>query len=250
MHHLNGGYAQRFNRHHARSGHLFESRFGSVLVQRESHLLEVVRYVVLNPVRGGLVSFPEDYEWSNFRATARMDAAPSWLEVEWTLKQFDPNDEQGAIAAYRRFVLTGIETELDVGNELSRSSVLGDESFRRAVQERIGRESRSREHPRRELRVCRPSVQEVFEAAAAVFDEETSQIARPGCHPARRAVALVAHEDGLRSLREIGEGLNVSAPAVSQLIKTARKSRDRDPLFEEKLSRMRQRAAENFRLKT
>ena len=154
------------------------------------------------------------------------------------------------IAAYRRFVLTGIDTELDVGNELSRSSVLGDESFRRAVQERIGRESRSREHPRRELRVCRPSVQEVFEAAAAVFDEETSQIARPGCHPARRAVALVAHEDGLRSLREIGEGLNVSAPAVSQLIKRARKSRDRDPLFEEKLSRMRQRAAENFRLKT
>jgi len=242
MHHLNGGYAQRFNRRHSRKGHLFESRFGSVLVQRESHLLEVVRYVVLNPVRAGLVRLPENYEWSNFRATARMDAAPSWLEVEWTLEQFDPNEERGAIAAYRRFVLAGIEAELDVGDELSRSSVLGDEPFRRAAQERIGRESRSSEHPRREVRVCRPSVQEVLEAAAAAFDVATSRIARPGRHPARRAVALVAREDGLRSLREIGEELNVSSPAVSQLIKRARHSRSRNPLFEERLSRMRQRA--------
>jgi hypothetical protein len=248
MHHLNGGYAQRFNRYHSRTGHLFESRFGSVLVQRESHLLEVVRYVVLNPVRAGLVRLPENYEWSNFRATARMNAAPSWLEVDWTLEQFDPNDERSAIAAYRRFVLAGIESGSDVGNELSRSSVLGDESFRREAQGRIGREVRSREHPRREVRVCRPSVQEVLEAAATAFNEETSRITRPGRHLARRAVALVAHEDGLRSLREIGERLNVSSPAVSQLIKRARLSRDRDPVFEEKLSRMRQRGGRKLQI--
>jgi len=249
MHHLNGGYAQRFNRRHSRSGHLFESRFGSVLVQRESHLLEVVRYVVLNPVRAGLVSIPERFEWSNYRATARMNTAPPWLEVEWTLEQFDPHDERRAIAAYRRFVLEGIANESGIEDELSLSSVIGDELFRREAQERIGRESRSREHPRHEVRVCRPSIQDVLEAATAVFGEELSRITSRGLHPARRAVALVAHEDGLRPLSEIGQSLNVSPQAVSGLIKKALDLRDRDVQFEDRIRRVRQRAVENFRPK-
>jgi hypothetical protein len=69
----------------------------------EGHLLELIRYIVLNPVRCHAVTFAGDYEWSNYRATAGLQTAPPWLEIGWTLDQFGP-DRATAHEAYRRFV--------------------------------------------------------------------------------------------------------------------------------------------------
>jgi REP element-mobilizing transposase RayT len=68
--HLNGIYTQSFNRRHRRVGHLFQGRFKAIVVDKESHLLELCRYVVLNPVRAGVVKTPSAYPWSSYRATA------------------------------------------------------------------------------------------------------------------------------------------------------------------------------------
>ncbi len=59
MRQLNGLYTQRFNRRHGQVGHLFQGRYKAILVQKEAHLLELSRYVVLNPVRAGMVELPE-----------------------------------------------------------------------------------------------------------------------------------------------------------------------------------------------
>ena len=67
---LNQKYAQWFNRRHDRVGHLFQGRFKSILVQKETHLLELLRYVALNPVRAKMVARPEEYRWSSYRAKA------------------------------------------------------------------------------------------------------------------------------------------------------------------------------------
>jgi putative transposase len=72
MHRLNSGYARWFNRVHGHQGHLFEDRFHAQLVERDSHLLEACRYVVLNPVRAGLVPGPADWAWSSYRATVEV----------------------------------------------------------------------------------------------------------------------------------------------------------------------------------
>lgn len=85
---LNGQYARAFNGRHGRGGHLFERRYGSVLIERESHLLEACRYVVLNPVRAGLCDTADDWRWSSFRATAGLAGVPSFLVVDWLLEQF------------------------------------------------------------------------------------------------------------------------------------------------------------------
>ncbi|MBW2056862.1 MAG: transposase, partial [Deltaproteobacteria bacterium] len=69
MRYLNGVYTQRFNRRHHRAGHVFQGRFKSILVEQESYLLELCRYVVLNPVRAGMVKHPAAYGWSSYRAT-------------------------------------------------------------------------------------------------------------------------------------------------------------------------------------
>ena len=88
MRQLNGIYTQRFNRRHGRSGHLFQGRFKGILVERDSHLLELARYVVLNPVRAGPVRAAKDWPWSSYEATAGIGREPEWLETAATLEHF------------------------------------------------------------------------------------------------------------------------------------------------------------------
>ena len=79
MHRLNWLYALRFNERHGHVGHLFDARFASNVVETELHLLETLRYVVLNPVRSGLCNDPADWQWSSFRATAGLERCPPFL---------------------------------------------------------------------------------------------------------------------------------------------------------------------------
>lgn len=70
MRQLNGLYTQRFNRRHGRVGHAFQGRYTAIVVQKDGHLLELCRYVVLNPVRAGLVKTVRAWPWSSYRVTA------------------------------------------------------------------------------------------------------------------------------------------------------------------------------------
>ena len=70
MRQLNGVYTQAFNRGHARVGHVFQGRYKAILVQKESYLLELARYIVLNPVRARMVRSAKDWPWSSYRSTA------------------------------------------------------------------------------------------------------------------------------------------------------------------------------------
>ncbi len=82
MQQLNGIYTQAYNRRHAKVGHLFQGRFKAILVDRDSYLLEVCRYVELNPVRAGMVESPGDWPWSSYRAHCLQCDAPGWLDVD------------------------------------------------------------------------------------------------------------------------------------------------------------------------
>jgi len=91
MRQLNGVFTQMSNRKHGRSGHLFQGRYKAILVDRESYLLELCRYVVLNPVRAGMVDDPALWAWSSYRAAAGMEKAPAWLAYRATLSHFGDN---------------------------------------------------------------------------------------------------------------------------------------------------------------
>jgi REP-associated tyrosine transposase len=79
MRQLNGVYTQRFNRSHDRGGHVFQGRYKAILVQKEAYLLELARYVVLNPVRARMARTPGEYPWSSYRAMIGAAVAPEWL---------------------------------------------------------------------------------------------------------------------------------------------------------------------------
>jgi REP element-mobilizing transposase RayT len=100
---LNERWARYFNWRHQRVGHLFQGRFKSIVVDRETHLRELLRYIVRNPVRCGAVASAADHEWSNYRATAGIVHAPPWLETRWSLAQFH-EDPAVAKELYRGFV--------------------------------------------------------------------------------------------------------------------------------------------------
>ena len=82
MHLLNGVYTQWFNRRHKRVGHLLQGRFKAILVEKESHLLELARYIVLNPVRAKMVRSVRDWPWDSYRATSDQSDVPEFLTVD------------------------------------------------------------------------------------------------------------------------------------------------------------------------
>ena len=105
---LNGGFSRWANWRHHRRGHLFENRFGARGAESESHLLEIARYVVLNPVYAGICRHPSDWPWSSFRATAGSEFAPDFLAVDELLRVFGSTPEVARVA-YRRFVDDGVD---------------------------------------------------------------------------------------------------------------------------------------------
>ena len=127
MRHLNGVYTQRFNRRHQRVGHLFQGRYKALLVQKETHLLELSRYIVLNPVRAQLVSSVDDWQWSSYRYTVGAVTQPPWLETGWLLAQFG-QQRSSAATAYQRYVTAG----MGAGNpfrHIEDQLYLGDATF-------------------------------------------------------------------------------------------------------------------------
>lgn len=127
MRQLNGEYSQYFNRRHRTVGHLFQGRYKAILVQKESYLLELSRYIVLNPVRAEMVDSLEEWPWSSHRYYMGELPAPSWLECDWLLAQFGTRRPQ-AVAAYRDFVLAGVDKASPL--DATRHQVLlGDDDF-------------------------------------------------------------------------------------------------------------------------
>ena len=155
MRQLNGIYAQGFNARHDRCGHVFEARYRSILVEKESHLLELCRYVVLNPVRAGMRGDPGSYRWSSYGATAGLELAPDFLAIDWVLANF-AETRTLAQSRYRAFVAEGEPDAAALGVLGER---LGSESF---LRERFGNEPPLPEIPRAQVEPLPKTLAEIF----------------------------------------------------------------------------------------
>lgn len=125
MRQLNGVYTQKFNRAHQRIGHVFQGRYKSILVERDAYLLELCRYVVLNPVRAKMVDEAGQWPWSSYAATAGIDVCPSWLSIQWLLSQFSHLHRADA---YARFVVNGMKDGC-LWDGLNQQVYLGGDTF-------------------------------------------------------------------------------------------------------------------------
>lgn len=135
MRQLNGVYTQSFNRTHKRVGHVFQGRYKAILVQKETYLLEVARYIVLNPVRAHMVLAAKDWSWSSYRATAGQIKPAIWLNTDWILAHFSQR-KLTAIDHYRYFVAEG-KNQPSIWEQLRNQIYLGSEDYVEKVQRNI-----------------------------------------------------------------------------------------------------------------
>ena len=133
MRQLNGVYTQDFNRRHSRVGHVYQGRYKAILVDKDSYLLELSRYVVLNPIRAGMVSDVADWPWSSYLAMIDKAAPLKSLQADWLLGQFGRNRDR-AIIQYTNFVRSGLPP---VWESLNNEIFLGDKDFVEKMQNQV-----------------------------------------------------------------------------------------------------------------
>ena len=160
MRQLNGIYTQHFNRRHGRVGHVFQGRFKAIVVDRDSYLLELCRYVVLNPLRAGVVGSPGRYKWSSYRATAGVVRSPSFLTTDWVLSEFG-RIRRKAQDRYKEFVKEGIKKPSPWEN-LKGQILLGDDKFVVRLEPYLKDVQEVREVPRVQRFANRPLLEELF----------------------------------------------------------------------------------------
>lgn len=201
MRQLNGVYTQMFNRRHRRVGHVFQGRYKAILVEKDSYLLELSRYVVLNPVRALMVNDVADWPWSSYRATVDLAPPLKGLLVAWLLLQFDSNREQ-AIAQYRNFVRAGVGLP-PVWESLKNQIFLGDKPFVEKLHRQIKAESGNlKEIPKAQRRSLGKPLSYYVEAIP-----DTKQAIR------------MAYESGDYTMQQIADAFGVHYSTVSRAVK-------------------------------
>jgi len=199
MRQFNGLYTQRFNRRHGLVGHLFQGRYKAILVQKEAYLLELARYVVLNPLRANMVKSLDDWRWSSYHFVTGQEAPPPWLDTDWLIAQFG-SQRSKALRAYRQFVMAGRglpSPMLDTRHQL----LLGDDVFvERHWQTKKPEELRevSKAHRR---------------SLALSLDEYRMR------HPDRDQAIAQAYLSGAYTMAEIGRYFEVHYMTVSRAVR-------------------------------
>jgi len=194
MRQLNGLYTQTFNRRHQRVGHLFQGRYTAILVEKQAHLLELCRYVVLNPLRVKAERRVENWKWSSYVPTAGLAPVPGFLTVDWILRHFGRTRSE-AQAKYRAFVRAGLGKR--PWEQLRGQIYLGDEEF---VKRHAQAPADLNEVPRAQRQVARPTLEEIFRTAGS------------------RAIALAYHEHGYR-MKEMANFLGVHYATISRRLR-------------------------------
>jgi putative transposase len=226
MHRLLTGYAQYYNRRYRRVGHLLQGRHKAILCQSERYLSELVRYIHLNPVRAGMVTRPEDYEYSSHRAYLGMEPA-GVVDVDPVLRHFGASKEV-ARDNYRKFVEAGIKQghcgEFYAADE---GRILGSEEFIDATIHRLGETGRSnRDAKKKALPVCELEPDRLVAAVERVCSIPREDF----CGTSKRGPAIMAKEMliliGLQmgaSMKLLSEIIGISPSALSRRHDAARR---------------------------
>jgi putative transposase len=203
MRQLNGIYTQKYNWKHHKTGHVFQGRYKAIIVDRDAYLLELCRYVVLNPVRAHAVEKIEDWKWSSYRTMASLDDTPAFLAADELLALFSKNKKR-ARELYRRFVAEGI-TGVSPWKELKSQIYLGGKYFVEKTKQLLGKDTSNREIPRTQREAEKPDLDQLFADATS--------------RAARNKRIYIAHVVYRYTLQQIGAHVGLHYTTVSRIIR-------------------------------
>jgi len=208
MRQLNGIYTQKFNWKRCRSGHLLQGRYKAILVDKDEYLLELSRYLMLNPVRAGIAEFPWEYAWSSYRATLGKEKAPDFLTTDWLLARFgNKNKQDKARRRFADFVRAGMNSEASAWSDLKGQIYLGDTSFvENSLREYSGGKDKLQEIPKEQKYAGRESLKVLFEGDTRK-DKKV-----------RNRIIYTAHVEQGYKLLEIAEYLGMHYASISRTV--------------------------------
>jgi putative transposase len=201
MRQLNGIYTQYYNRRHGLTGHLFQGRYKSILVDQDAYLLELSRYIVLNPVKAGMVKSVEKWVWSSYRAMVGMTPSPEWLSSEFLLSQFS-KQRKTAIKRYRQFVSEGLKNS-SIWHQLSNQVYLGDKAFVDRVQKYLPNDNGDIQIPKIQRRPVARSLAE--------YESESDS---------RNSAIKTAYASGAYSYQDIGSYFGLHFTRVGVIVRS------------------------------
>jgi putative transposase len=207
MRQLNGVYSQCFNRRHQRVGHVLQGRFTAILVERETYLLELARYIPLNPVRAGFVASAERWQWSSYRATAGLEPGPPWLNTAAVLERFGSEPDRAA-TRFQEFVRDGVNAPAP-WSALQGQVFLGSEQFAERMVCELEPARVSTEVCRADRLAGRPSLAGLF--PPEITDDRNR----------RNGAIMEAHAVHGYSLAEIARHLGLHYSTVSRIANAA-----------------------------
>jgi len=205
MRQLNGVYTQRFNRNHHRVGYIFQGRYKAILVERDAYLLELCRYVVLNPVRASMVKDVRQWSWSSYRATAGVQARPPWLSIDWLLSQFG-KQRWRCMERYAQFVKEAVNRE-NIWEGLNQQAYLGGDGFVDRIKSELNGRNDLAEVPKAQWKQAGKSLNEY----ANEFGDRSEAMAR-------------AYLDSVHRMNAIAKQFGVHYATVSRAVKKREKN--------------------------
>jgi len=235
MHCLNSAYTTYFNLKRGRSGHLFQGRYKSLVIDRDRYLLELSRYIHLNPVRAGIVERPEGYTYSSYRAY--IDSRQEVLISRDLLWSMVAKGRKEGPRSYREFVETALGEKL--GNPLQKAYggvILGEKQFIKEVLDRLKDQDVQKKEVahRRFLRGISSDMDEIVELVCNQFRVSREQV--QGASPYKGYAVYLARKHTAFSNREIGRYFGgISYSAVTKIGTRIRDRMRKDPKLREKM---------------
>lgn len=241
LHDLNTAYSNYFNRKYNRVGHLFQGRCKSILVDKDSYLLELSRYIHLNPIRVRMVQSPEKYKWSSYSNYFLPKTSPDWLCTEEVLKQLDEHMGK-ARRKYRQFVEEGLREKIsDPFDKVIAGIVLGGDKFWEGIKERFQELRKDKEIPSLRKIHRKADIEEIVDKITSFYrvSRETICQKRRPSHPASQVALYLTRKKTDLSLNEIGAyfgGRHYTA--VSVAYRRVAERRQHDQRFHQELNRI------------
>lgn len=232
MQNISQRYTKSINFSQSRTGHVFQGRYKALLIDADSYLLELVRYINLNPVRAAMVELPEEYHWSSHRAYTGEESLP-WLTTEWALSFLDDSYNK-AIQLYRVFIIDGIKGQRrnEFHSGTCEGRILGTDTF---VDDALAQASQRNE--------TTYTLSDVIGAVCRVYGISEGELKAPGkvrlYSEARAMAAILALEAPSLSLTVLGVLLGRDIAALGRAARRIAKLADDDTALKQKLAAVR-----------
>lgn len=230
MRHINGVYTQRFNRTHKKEGQLFRGRYKAVLVEQDSHLLEVLRYIHRNPLKAGIARDLNEFTWSSHQGYLSKARKWDWLHKKFLLDMLTDNESRQK-SAYMEFVTQGDSSEIERFYSLKNlPSILGGPSFKEWVSNRFRHLLHNSEIP--ESRNLAKAPEDIIALVGSYFrtDKKQMMASRRGQENLPRDLAIyLVRQHSRITLADIGKHFEIdNYSTVSSAVERIKAGRETD----------------------